>query len=136
MCTTLAVRFCFWLVFWGNKTRDHTACPFSSVSFEPTFSFNKLIRNAVSMKLKNYRNIRDTVEGRHWNYCFHWLFTFVRLCRNSFFGKVVYFRGVACPVSFSFLISFSRNKALLWFGNKDTEIGPHLRYTLCRVHLS
>lgn len=115
--------------------RDHTACPFSSVSFEPAFSF-KLIGNAVSMKLKNCRNISDVVEHRYWNYCCHWLFTFVRLCRSSFFGKVAYFRGFACPINFSFWISFSRNKTLLRFRNKGTEIDPHLRYILCSVYLS
>ena len=45
----------FRLVFWGSKTRDPTACPFLSMSFEPAFSFNKLIKNVVSMKLKTIK---------------------------------------------------------------------------------
>lgn len=43
----------FRLIVWTNKTDDHVACPFSSLYFEPAFSFNQLARNLVSIWLKN-----------------------------------------------------------------------------------
>lgn len=45
----------FRLIFWRTKTHDHAAGPFSSVYFEPAFSFNQLAGNLVSIRLKNIK---------------------------------------------------------------------------------